>query len=320
MRVLDQWLNFIDTEEVLPLFEKLDIEYEIPKLDSVEWTSYPAKVVAIVRDQNISSLTSVESTAELWIIFDLLNSHNEKKRLRDIYNYVLDMEASSSSALDNKLIASDLLDYLTQAVYLVPTYLRSQTWKNHKSILEVEFNHIALTLLRSLILLTNDMGSFVYESIALVLQEMDRISIQSFCELIELSALVVRSPEAALNLFLEVLDPQVLRLLIGRPMAIQQLVSSLFGIALDHIDEASNAGKPTRETIKLDATSGKTGKGPKGGNGLTDGYTLAASTLRIDSAVSSSFKIGDHVRLTVTNSPSNSPIAKPVSRRNGCIC
>lgn len=41
MQVLEQWLHYVDTEEVLPLFEMLELYYKVPKLDSVAWDDQP---------------------------------------------------------------------------------------------------------------------------------------------------------------------------------------------------------------------------------------------------------------------------------------
>lgn len=301
MRVLDEWLNYIDTDEVLPLFEKLDVDYEAPKLDTIEWASYPVRVVALVRDRNLSSLRLVDSIPELRTIFDLLNSHNEKKTLRDTFSHMLDLEASSLCLLDRNLVASTLLSYLVEAVYLIPTYLQSQTWKTHKPMLEETLIHLAPTLLRYLILLSNEMGGFIRQPISLLLQELRLISLQDFSELIELGSLAIRSSEAALDLFLEILEPESPRLLVGRPTAIRQFTSSLFGIALDHIDEAANNTKVEQESLRLC------------GDGHKNGYAVVKSMLRIDSSMSGVFKVGDHIRLTATNPPKNARLARPFS-------
>ena len=63
MHVLDEWLNYVDTEEVLPLFEKLDKDYSVPKLGSVDWQEYSEKVVDVVRDKNMTQLRHVDSTS-----------------------------------------------------------------------------------------------------------------------------------------------------------------------------------------------------------------------------------------------------------------
>jgi hypothetical protein len=298
MRVLDEWLNFIDTDEVLPLFEKVDKNYSISKLDSVTWTDYPEVIVAVVRDKNLSHLRRIDRVSDLRTILDLLKDHDEKKMLRDAFSHILDLEASSSCSLDRSVVASTLLEYLLEAVYLVPTYMQSQTWKTHKTALEETLIHLAPTLLKRLILLSEDMGSFIRHPILLLMQELKRISLQDFAELVELISLTVRSSEAALDLFLGILEPESSRLLVQRPTAIRQFTSSLFGIALDHIDEASSSRKQEPDSLELCS------------DGYRDDYAVVKSVIRIDSSLGGVLKVGDHVRLTASNPPQNAPIAK----------
>ena len=60
MQVLDEWLNFVDTDEILPLFEKLSMDYEISKLHSTNWDNFSEEVVAVVRDQDFAHLRKLE--------------------------------------------------------------------------------------------------------------------------------------------------------------------------------------------------------------------------------------------------------------------
>jgi hypothetical protein len=301
MRVLDQWLHYVDTEEVLPLFEKLELDYEVLKLENVDWESLPSLVIRVCRDNNLSSLSRMKSVTELRDILDLLLKYNERARLCDVVSQVLSLAAGSTLAIKGEAVVLSLLQYLPKAVYLNSTVLGSQLWKQHKEVIEDELTALAPLIVKELVLATNEYSSFVRQPLSLLLHELKRISLQQFAELVELVALTVRSPEIALDLLLEVFEPETPRLLIGRPMAIHQFTSSLFGIALDHIDEAASASKPEPESIKLDVDDCK------------DGYTVVKSVLRVDSSMAGFLKAGDHVRLTVTNSPQNDPLAKPFS-------
>ncbi|KAJ4288053.1 hypothetical protein N0V90_012070 [Kalmusia sp. IMI 367209] len=301
MNFMDQWLEYIDTEETLPLFERVDTEYKLPKLMDVDWNMHTNLVTAVARDRNFSHLRRLSSITDLQTILELLNSHNEKKILRDVYSHVLDLEAGSSSYLDGEVIASTFLSFVAEAVYLIPTFFSSQTWRNRKSALEDTLIHLAPTLLQRLVLSANELGSFIRHPFSLLLQELRRISLQDFAELVELIALSVRSAEAALDLLLEILEPEVDRLLVGRPAAMHQFCSSLMGNALDHIDEASDSRKSEAEPLKIFFDHEK------------EGFVIVKSTLRVDSSMNGKLKIGDHVRLTVPNSPQNDPIARPCS-------
>lgn len=170
MQVLDEWLNFVDTDEILPLFEKLPMDYEISKLHATNWDNFSEEVVAVVRDQDFAHLRKLESLAELRTILDLLNDHGEKKMLFDTFSHILTLEANSSLSLDHTQAALNLLDFLPNAAYLIPAFFRSQTWRTHKSVLEDNLVHLAFTLLRQLVLLTQDMGSFIPRPIQILLQ------------------------------------------------------------------------------------------------------------------------------------------------------
>jgi hypothetical protein len=89
MNVLDQWLHYVDTEEVLPLFENLELDYKVPKLDAVNWDSHPQLTRDVCRDNNFSSLRHITSLEEMNNVLDLLKEHNEKMRLRDVFCYIL---------------------------------------------------------------------------------------------------------------------------------------------------------------------------------------------------------------------------------------
>ena len=302
MQVLDEWLNFVDTDEILPLFEKLSMDYEISKLHSTNWDNFSEEVVAVVRDQDFAHLRKLESLAELRTILDLLNDHGEKKMLFDTFSHLLTLEASSSLLLDHNQVASNLLDFLPNAAYLIPAFFRSQTWRTHKSVLEDNLVHLAFRLLRQLVLLSQDMGSFIRRPIQILLQELRCISLHEFAELVELISLTVRSSETALDLLLEVLEPESSRLLVQRPTAIRQFTSSLVGIALDHIDEASRSDNlHSQENLNLSIDS------------YSDACTIVKSILRIDSSLNSILKAGDHVRLTASDAPRNAADAKLLS-------
>ncbi|KAI4619576.1 uncharacterized protein J4E87_007466 [Alternaria ethzedia] len=299
MRVLDEWLTFVDTDEVLPLFEKPNKNYDIPRLSSNDWADYPETVVAVVRDKDFAHLQKLKSVSELSTILGLLNDHGEKKMLLDTFSHVLAFEASSALSLDRTIVASTLLDFLPNAVYLIPAFFRSQTWETHRSSLDEHLIHMAFSLPRHLVLLSEEMGSFIRRPIQILLQELKCISLREFADIVELISLTVRSSETALDLLLGVLEPESSRLLVGRPTAIRQFTSSLFGIALDHVDEASSAREQkSREFLELRL------------DGHSDGCAMVKGTLRIDSSLNGLLKAGDHVRLTASDPPQNDVIAR----------
>jgi hypothetical protein len=301
MRVLDQWLHYVDTQEVLPLFEKLELNYTKPKLAMLEWGQHSELVRAVCRDNNLSSLRRLDDIAQVQAILDLLKEHDEKKLLRDVFAEILSLAADPAFALDGRTTLSTLLPYLQDAAYLTTNLLQSQLWSKHKLTMEDELNYLAPVTAKRLVLASNELAGFVRQPLSLLLHEVKRLTFQTFADLVELVALAVRSPEAALDLLLEIFEPESSRLLVGRPMAIHHFVLSLFGIALDHIDEAENTSKPESESIQLAVDD------------YQDGYTVVKCILRVDSSMGGSLKAGDHVRLTVTNPPQNDPFGKVFS-------
>lgn len=160
-------------------------------------------------------------------------------------------------------------------------------------MLEDELISMAPTLLKHLISLSSEMGSFVRDPFLLLLQELKYLSLQNFAEIVELMALIVRSAEAALDIMLGILEPESSRLLIQRPFAVGQFIPAVFGCALDHIDEASASGVLKEECLTLSQDD------------FRDGSMVVKSALRVDSSLSGLLKVGDHVRLTAANIPKN---------------
>jgi regulator of nonsense transcripts 1 len=203
--------------------------------------------------------------------------------------------------MEKAAIASTLLEFLPNAVYLVPSFFQSRTWSLHKLHLEEKLINLAPSILSQIVLASNEFQGFIHQSFALLLQELTQMSLQRFAELVELISLSVRSSESALDLLLEIMEPQASRLLVDRPQVVSQFLKSLFGIALDHIDEASCNREPEKELLKLEF------------DGHEDGFAIVKCIIRIDSSMSSTLKVGDHVRLTVSSPPENAPLAKPAS-------
>jgi len=300
MQLLDQWLHYIDTEEVLPLFGKTEKEYSVPSLIDVDWAEVAPAVTEVVCEKNLSRLRVITSLNEIQNILQLLTKYNEKSQLRAVYSQLLDIEASSSSPINRTSLARHLLEYLPEAVYLIPLFFQSQTWKFHKQSLEDDLIHIAPTLLKELILCANSYHGFVRELFATLLQELSQISMQQLAELVELMTLSIQEPETAMDLLLECIEPETSRLLVGRLPVIEQFTKCLIGISLDHIDEAASNKKCAEASLELVP------------DGFSDGFEVVKSFLRIDSP-SGIPRVGDHIRLSASNPPGNAPLLRPYS-------
>lgn len=301
MNMLDQWLHFVDTEETLPLFQPLDIQYTVSKLDTVDWGSYSPSVVAVARDRNVSQLRQSNSVHEWRDILELLEGNGEIAFLREVYRHMLFLEASNGCPMKRTAVAFMLLEFLPSANYLIPLFLQSQIWISHKAHLEEKLAHLAPSLFAGLVLASNEFQDFIRQPFFLLLQELTQMSFHGFAELVELVALSVRSPEPALDILLEMMEPQMSRLSIGRPFVLSRFAKSLSGIALDHIEEAASYQKPERETVQLEVDD------------FEGGFAIAKCTIRIDSSLNGILKIGDHIRLTASGPPENAPLSRPAS-------
>jgi hypothetical protein len=300
MRLLDEWLHYIDTQETIPLFEQPQTSYATPRLNTVDWETQSEIVTQIVRDRNLSRLRQIDSLGEILNALHLLRECEEKVFLREVFQHLLDLEASQSCAVDREQLAQTLLNFLPFGVYLLALFLDSQTWGTHKYRLREGLQLITPALLRELVLDANTMLVLVRSPFQRLLQELHELPLQHFADIVELIALAVRRAEIAMDLLLECMSPEMYRLLVGRPKAIDHLVGCCNGLALDHIDEAAEA-KPGQDSLNLYA------------DGVNDGFSVVRSFLRIDSDVGSMLRLGDHVRLTATEPPRNAPLDRPYS-------
>ena len=301
MRLLDLWLEYVDTQEILPIFEQSSTEYLIPQLKSQDWDQLPPVVMQIARGKDISCLHQLSSAQDLLTVLELLDECNEHQFLREIYNQLLNIENDQNGSTDRNPWTSCLLTFLPKAPYLTDLLLRSTVWASQKKSLKDDFHSIAPALLKSLILNAHLFLDLVRRQIALVIQELPLLSVQSLVDIIELVALTVSEPEAALNILLETIEPETSRLLSGRLTITTQLVKCLNGIALNHIDEARQGKKSAGEPLKLVR------------DGEKDGFELAKTQIRLDSPMIKMLKTGDHVRLTASSRPHNAPFDKPYS-------
>lgn len=59
MQVLDKWLEFIDTREVMPLFDRQEQSYRLADMRDVDWTKEPEYLQRIARDGDLTVLDHV---------------------------------------------------------------------------------------------------------------------------------------------------------------------------------------------------------------------------------------------------------------------
>lgn len=301
LRMLDLWLEFVDTQETIPLFERNAREYSITTLRDVDWNKVPEYIVQIVRDGRMSNLDHMGSVEDIRDLLYWLLEHSDRVKVGAIYEYLMNASQSMAKGLSQCSIIQCLLRFLPEVPFLTCRFFSATGWDRHKTTLQEEFQAVALNLLRNLILSAHSMVELVLEPIRIVLDQLRQLPLEQFSELMELIALTVRPAELALDLFLEHFQPESSRLLVARPKAVERFGQQLYGIALDHIDEATESKVTQNELLRLQIKCES--KSP----------SIVESKLRIDAPFQGTLRIGDHVRFTTASPPQNAPLQARVS-------
>lgn len=301
MHLLDQWLEHMDTQEILPLFQETSAEYRKPGIGDINWNKYPSHISSIIRDGNLAKVAELDSIDEIESVLQLTKQCGEYTLLRDIYCEVLALRTTDGFPQDRVHVLKHLTGFLTVAPYLSKTFLQSNTWTNNKDQLKSCFIGCGPGILRALVLEARAMQSLVIDSFKLVLTELPLLEVGDLVDLVEQISLSVREPELAVDLLMTCLEAEASRLSIERPQATRLLVHGAIGVALDHIDDALGNGKRIEGSILLSPQ-------PKS----SDVHSLCSS-LRIDSPLNQALKGGDHIRLTAVDRPVNAPVDAPFS-------
>lgn len=120
-------------------------------------------------------------------------------------------------------------------------------------------------------------------------------------EVFELISLAVGDMELAEDLMFQLLEQHSSRVLTERPAVTQRLIRSLLGVALDHIEEVSEAKVKGAPLLSITVKEQ-----------VDDCWTCEAP-LRIDAPASVRPKMGDHIRLRPAGVPLNAPLHRPTS-------
>jgi hypothetical protein len=294
MQNLDLWLEFIDTEEIIPLFERNAREYNILKLSDVKWSEVPEYIVQIARQWNFSAFDDFESEKQYGDLFDWLFERGERGLLLRCFEHLLTQLGEQQNNTLQLVTVQAMLNFLKRAPLLSVSFARIDSWSHLSPDVSELLERSGAKILQAHILSANEMEEFAVRPFKTVMSRIPSMSLTDFSELVELISLTVRSSDVALDLLLECLEPESSRILRGPTVLIQHFVRSLLGIALDHIDEAAQPQFPRKDLLDLkkDGVSASC-------------YPVVKSHLRIDAPVGT-LATSDHVRLTTASSPGNS--------------
>lgn len=302
MQNLDLWLDFVDTREVMPLFEKNAKEYTIPKITDVDWSAEPEYVVRIAKQKDLSTLNNLDSEEEYNHVFKWCLERGEGGFLLQCFKHLLARLQDHELGSIKYLVAlQSMLKFLESAPLLSMAFARIQSWTTlPASVLEF-LEQSGRQILQAQILSANRMQEFVVEPFKKVMSQIRSMSFSDFADLVELISVTVRFPDVALDLIFECLEPESARILSGPPAMVKHFVRNLLGIALDHIDAAAQPQPPRKDLVDL-----------KSGSGDSEGYQVVECRLRVD-APAGTLAATDHVRLTVASPPVNSPATQAYS-------
>jgi len=308
MRNLDLWLEHIDTDTVMPLFEQEAEDYRVPSLANVDWDAEPVFVNEIARRGNISFMWELTEPKLFVELFSWLQERDQKSHLLKCFDAVLAAMENADFRRSTKLNLKDLLwetlDFLRRAPYLAICFGRmipiERVDEDSEALSDTLEAH-AFEVLRAFVLAANDTQELAIAPLKAYLSRIRGLTLDAYANLIELVSLTVRKAEVAMDILLECLEAESSRLLPERPALVRHFVANLIGIALDHIEEASEQSKTWKALLRLKRLAKE-----------RDGYPVAEITIRIDSE-SGKLENAAHVRLTAASTPLNTPLAKRYS-------
>lgn len=307
MRNLDLWEDYIDTEKTLPLFPREPKEYDVPKLQDVDWSlgAQPPLVVEVVKRGNVSALQDVLDSSALRQFFLWLVEKEQRGLLTRCFNHLI-----TSIRSDKVMAPADTLrtmvEFTETMPYVSATFANLGLWKELPEELNTILQNESHRLLRSVILSEAEFGELILVPFHTILDNVELLTLTSFSDLVELIALTVHSPSTALDLLLEGLDQQSSRLLTGRPAITQHFVRNIIGIAVEHIGAVKEEAKERDELLNIRVINDeeRTGKNRYG--------TQVEVSFRID-APGGTPLANTHVRLVTASSPSSSILDKSYS-------
>lgn len=307
MRNLDLWEDYVDTEQTLPLFPREPKEYDVPKLQDVDWSlgAQPPLVVEVVKRGNVSALQDVLDSSTLRQLFHWLVEKEQRGLLIRCFDHLI-----TSIRSDKVMAPADTLRTMVEFTGTMPyvsvTFANLGRWNELQEELHIILQNESHRLLRSVILSEAEFGELILVPFHTILENVELLTLSSFSDLVELIALTVHSPSTALDLLLEGLDQQSSRLLTGRPAITQHFVHNIIGIAVEHIGAVKEEAKARDELLNIRVVSDEERTG-KDGHG-----THVDVSFRID-APGGTPLANTHVRLVTASPPSSSVLDKTYS-------
>ncbi|KAI2628893.1 RNA dependent RNA polymerase-domain-containing protein [Hypoxylon sp. NC1633] len=300
METLDLWLDYVDTEERMPLISDEPREYSIPSLRSLDLTGEPENITRIAR-KDVSVFDNISSPNELTQLLSWLYEKSEMDLLCESVEYLLNHIIEDKLT---KVVPEDVLEVVFSTLHAAPLislcFTRVGSWDQFPEDLATYIRNRGLRILRGLILRANEAQDLVLGPLKHVLSELESMSMNAFADLVELVALTIRTPDLALDILLECFEPPSTRLLSGAsPVMVGRFVHNLFGIALDHIGEVADQQRDREGLVDLKLHDLE-----------EDGSAVVEAAFRID-APGGNLDTSAHVRFVTASPPSNAALRRP---------
>jgi hypothetical protein len=224
--------------------------------------------------------------------------HDERGRLGEIFDYLLLQfslkQETTSWRLSVPRLFKSMVDFLGKAPYLAIAFSR-MVGRNLLPDLSIALEVAVPKILISLILCANEIEELILQPFKAILSIARHITLSDLALLIETICLAVNSVELALDLLLEGLEREGDRILAERPYLIRFFMKNLIGIAIEHIDQATESRTKAKYLFELQPS--------------TEEYRVTTKP-RIDAPKSDQPRVGDHVRLIAASSPQNDPVKR----------
>ncbi|KAM7196172.1 RNA dependent RNA polymerase domain containing protein [Rhypophila sp. PSN 637] len=303
MQSLDLWLEYIDTAEVLPLFDPTPREYALPTLDGVDWSSLPDYITAICKDHILQALDDLELIDQYETVFSFLLDYGQNDTLVPVFGYMMDKFVGGDpvellAPPSRRDILRAMLDCLARSPRLAVgfTGIDSDDMAALPEDLATTLEAHGPEILTACILSASSMQDLIITPFKRVLARTRSMTLRNFADLVKLVSLTIRSPDLAMDLLLDCLERQSERLLAASPGITQHYVRCLIGIALDHIGEAAEQGQTREDLLQLRRL-------PE----AHEGRAVVEADIRID-AKGGTPEQSAHVRLTAASESSNKPL------------
>ncbi|KAJ2897737.1 hypothetical protein MKZ38_004413 [Zalerion maritima] len=298
MQNLDLWLEYIDTDEVLPLFDQKAKEYSLPTLSGVDWAVEPSHIVQIAKMENLAPLGEMATALELTECFKWLWEKGQRGMLLRSYEYLIATIGEEDPAfLESSVVIHTMVSFLDQAPFLSVVFSRLENRAELPGDVVLALETRGVDVLRAHILSINAAGALIAAPFRRALSQVASLPATGFAGLVELVALTVSSPDIAMDILLESLESESSRLLSHYDDAtIHHFAQNMIAISLNHIGEVQEEQEkqsPREELLELSFVST-----------TDDGYSVVEVNFRIDAPWRTP-EPSSHVRFVTASPPSN---------------